>query len=411
MKLKTLITSLLLVTATVVAAQTYDNTNTEAITAHVLYHMEQDGFFYRSENRDLFRVSGKPYAYDKALRQLYVIAERANCTVTLTKDAAKEVKRNKAIPQLKGEALTAERDRQTALLDTQFKEYNDRRTQHLADSVAKARADSIAKARADSIAREERLAAERKRLADYKNSHNKYCLPTGGIALVCRNDDCPITFKEDSVKVFAIKADASYTGENPAAHADSLCFMTYKEGFLGVPEGTIHSVTIPAELRASEAFQLHCQAFADSLFLRGDEYADAVEDLRYYSFSLYVDKVVKEAPYGFVKDWEWGNEYGTVTLDLTFLNTNAKTVRYIDVYFRITNDVGDTRATGHFRGTGPVEQYGFGRWDWDESSSINYCFYGDASKMSITKIILTYNGGSKRTLTGNQLHFDWDHDE
>lgn len=31
------------------------------------------------------------------------------------------------------------------------------------------------------------------------------------------------------------------------------------------------------------------------------------------------------------------------------MNTNRNTIKYIDVYFKVTNDVGDLRKTGHFR--------------------------------------------------------------
>lgn len=409
--MKKALLSLLLVLTTAAVAQTYDNTNTEAIRADVMYVMQPDGFYLRTTGHDLFRVSGKPYAYDKAQKQLHVVSERANCTVTLTKDAAKEVKKNKAIPQLKGEALTAERDRQTKVLDTRFAEKNAARRQHIADSIAKARADSIAKAREDSIAREEQLAAERRKVAQYRANTDFHHLPTGGAKIVCNREHCATTCTDASVLAFAIKPNMRYDGDAPAAHADSVCFVTYKEGFLGLDEPQVHSAAIPNEMRNNEDFQFHCQVFADSLFQKGSDYTEFVHGLRYYALSGFIDEVRKEAPYGFVEDWTWANNYGNITLDLTYFNTNAKTIRYIDVYFRVTNDVGDTRSTGHFRGTGPVEQYCNGRWDWDESASSNYCFYGDASKMSITKIILTYNGGSKRTLTGNQLRFDWEHDE
>ena len=85
------------------------------------------------------------------------------------------------------------------------------------------------------------------------------------------------------------------------------------------------------------------------------------------------------------------------------MNTNSQTIKYIDVYFRVTNGVGDVRKTGHFQGTGPLRELESATWDWDTSS---YYVAGDASNMSITKVILTFMNGTKKVLTGNLLVFD-----
>lgn len=85
------------------------------------------------------------------------------------------------------------------------------------------------------------------------------------------------------------------------------------------------------------------------------------------------------------------------------MNTSTQTIKYIDVYFRVTNDVGDVRKTGHFQGTGPLGEFESATWQWDTSS---YYVAGDASKMSITKVILTYMNGAKKVLTGNLIVVD-----
>lgn len=85
------------------------------------------------------------------------------------------------------------------------------------------------------------------------------------------------------------------------------------------------------------------------------------------------------------------------------MNTNSKTIRYIDVYFKVTNGVGDVRKVGHFQGTGPLKEFESGSWEWDSSS---YYVAGDASNMNITKVILTYMNGTKKVLTGNLLVFE-----
>lgn len=66
----------------------------------------------------------------------------------------------------------------------------------------------------------------------------------------------------------------------------------------------------------------------------------------------------------------------------------------------VRNDVGDIRGRGSFSGTGPVESMNSASWEWNHSS---YYVAGDASKMSITKVVITYMNGTTKTLTGNNI--------
>ena len=72
------------------------------------------------------------------------------------------------------------------------------------------------------------------------------------------------------------------------------------------------------------------------------------------------------------------------------------------MYFKITNGVNDVRKTGYFQGTGPLEEGETASWNWDSSS---YFLAGDASEMSITKVVINYMNGTKRVLTGNNIVF------
>ena len=111
----------------------------------------------------------------------------------------------------------------------------------------------------------------------------------------------------------------------------------------------------------------------------------------------------KKAPYGFFKSWGWNDEYSCLSFNFNYMNTNAKTIKYIDVYFRVTNGVCDVRKTGHFQGTGPLAEFESASWEWDTSG---YYVAGDASEMNITKVILTFINGTKKVLTGNLLVFE-----
>ena len=121
------------------------------------------------------------------------------------------------------------------------------------------------------------------------------------------------------------------------------------------------------------------------------------------SYYKYLDKLEKEAPYGFFEDWGWSNEYSIVTFHFSYTNMNKSTIKYIAVHFKITNDVGDVRKTGYFQGTGPVEEYDTGSWEWDSSP---YFVSGDASTMEFTKIVITYTNGKQKVLSKNQIMYN-----
>lgn len=85
------------------------------------------------------------------------------------------------------------------------------------------------------------------------------------------------------------------------------------------------------------------------------------------------------------------------------MNLNKRTIKYIDVYWKVSNGVGDVRKTGHFKGTGPLQEYESANWNWDYSS---YYVAGDATEMEITKVIITYMNGQQLVLTGKQIKFN-----
>ena len=83
--------------------------------------------------------------------------------------------------------------------------------------------------------------------------------------------------------------------------------------------------------------------------------------------------------------------------------TNVSQPYFALASVKITNDVGDIRKTGYFQGTGPLKEGETASWDWDSSS---YFTAGDASNMSITKIVLTYMNGTKQVVAGKYLRFN-----
>lgn len=353
----------------------------------VSYERTRNGFFVKNTNKMVDAVTGvvENYAYDKKAQNLYVVTATSNVVVTLTKDYAKIIKKNKSIPQLSGDELTREVEKRNALLNDKFERLNHERKQEIADSIAKAKEDSIKEVnRLNSI-----MAAKKRERQDYMDSHNWHKVPLGSTSMTCGICNEYINTK-----------DVFYTF---GIHNDSIYYATQKEGDLGLSYIETHESKIPATLHADNDFLYHCDIYKDSLSNDSIDYADLVRSLGYYQYSKYLKQLKKEAPFGYVDDWGWDNEYSMVTFNIRYTNMNTKTIRYLTVYFKITNDVGDIRKTGYFKGTGPLEEAESASWNWDSSS---YFTAGDASKMEITKIVLTYMNGSQKVLTGDNIIYN-----
>lgn len=366
----------------------YSATNSYFRRAIVMYVKGADGFYKRVTDRMLDNVDGviSTYVYDKKAKILYVLTENANCAVTLNKDYAKKIKKDVSIKQLKDDELTEEIEKSTKYLDDKYNYLNEERTRHIQDSIAKekARADSIRHIRAL-----ERAAAARKAAEDnYRKTHDFVWVPTGGTSLYCSL--CENYFYEDSVLCLGIKNDSIY-------------FSTTEYGDLGLAITKCHAAKIPEDLAKDNKFLYHYRVFKDSLTNDTIDYQGVVDLFNWVKTSEYLDKIKRIAPYGYFESWGWDNEYSTVSFNFRYMNTNPKTIRYITVYFKITNDVGDVRKTGYFKGTGPLAQWESASWDWDHSS---YFVAGDATKMSITKVVLTWMNGKQQVVSGRYLRFN-----
>lgn len=387
---KVILVSLMMVMAVCCYGQ-YSQVNSFMRKALVTYKMGNDGFYYKVTDEMVPVVDNvvSIYAYDAKAQNLYVQTNNSNCVVTLTKDYAKIVKKNKMIPHVKGDDVLQEIEKVNSLLDAKFEQLNGMRRQHIADSIAAARArakaDSIAAARADSI----RMAKIEQKKSAYMAEHKWIWLPVGNTSLRCALCDEYISH-DDSIFCAAIKNDTIYHVER-------------KDLALGFSYLTVHKSAIPSSLKKDDKFMYHCEVYSDSLMADKHKVCEDTELMNWGWFNDALENMRKFAPNGYVVDWGWDNEYSNISFELEYMNTNKKTIKYINVFFKVTNAVGDVRKTGNFKGTGPVEEMHSASWDWDYS---HYYVAGDASNMEITKIIITYMDGSQKVLTGNQIKYE-----
>lgn len=149
-----------------------------------------------------------------------------------------------------------------------------------------------------------------------------------------------------------------------------------------------------------QEFLYHMKIFKDSLMTTDLSIPFVVEHWNSINNKHYYSNIKKIAPFGFVDEWSWSKKYSNLSFSIKYTNTNSKTIKYLTVYFKATNGVGDVRKIGHFQGTGPLEEWETGTWDFDYS---DYYVAGDTNHMTITKIVITYMNGSKKILTKNKI--------
>lgn len=384
---KTVLILVLLSIGMTIAAQNYNASNSLSRIALVYYYMDESGFFQKKENINLQEVFSvvSTYGYNKKSHELYIETDKANCIVTVNDDLHKLLKKSKSIPQLKPEELTVKADAINQELANKFERLNKARQKHIADSIERVKQDSIRKAKEDSL----RIVAERNKEISYRNSHRWFLLPSKSNSIYCVL--CEKTIEtSDSLFCYAIRNDTLYWGGS-------------ETGKLDMEIRHIHAGKIPDNLLKDKDFDYHRKVYNDSLSSKIFINIELASDLNTDYYIEYINDLKRLAPNGLFLDWGWNKEYSSISFNFRYMNTNKNTIKYIEVFFVVTNDVGDVRKTGSFRGTGPLEEWESASWDWDHSS---YYVAGDATNMSISKVIITYTNGTKVTIPKNKLRFN-----
>lgn len=330
------------------------------------------------------------YAYDEKNRNLYVVTNNANVRITLFDNKeTKRLMKNSLVPRLEGNSLQTEINKQSNILRQKFQTINT----HIQDSIEnKKERDKQEKEYNDSIDK------------IYFDKHKKtwYAFPINVTSLTCYDCRQRIDLVDHS---FVDKDGVSWLGVcHVSQDKQFLYYFCHELGLLNIKKLCAHKLIIPDVLKNYDKFQRHIRIFADSIknineTRNFDEDIDLIND---YHPELFSDEMQKIAPYGFVEDYRWDDEYGYVRLDFSYTNTNKKTIKYIKPYFQITNDVNDIRCNGYFSGTGPLKQYDTASWYWDDS---NYYVAHDASQMKITKLVITYMDGTTKILDKNHIVF------
>ncbi|MBP3246358.1 MAG: hypothetical protein J6M36_00575 [Prevotella sp.] len=372
----------------------YDSKNSIKVVALVKFDRNSDTrLFEKKEYVILTHVYGviNLYAYNKKTKELYVTNHEGNYVVTLNEETAKQIKKNKSIPQLKDNEIAALIKQKNAEIEEAYCNKNAYIIKEKEDSIAKAKSDSLEKVKRDSIKHVEdsiKAIRDKEIEQEYVKTHKWFALNVKGNTLRCEFCDGPINDR-DTIFCYSIQNDTIF-------------FSGKRYGKLGLPIKHIHAAPIPENLKNDSEFNYHRRLFKDSLTTKMNLNTDIVRAINYDYINDYFRLLKKEAPHGLFTEWGWDNEY-SISFNFRYLNTNKKTIKYIEVFWVLKNDVGDIRRTGSFRGTGPLAEFESAEWSWDHS---HYYASGDASKMSLSKVLITYMDGTKVTIPKNKIRID-----
>ncbi len=357
--------------------KTFDWTNTIAIIGLQEYDSKYGDFFVKKENtwvrwlpvEDVINY----YAYDKKNKKLYVETKHGNYVITLKDNEASYYKKN--VPNLKIEKLDEAITEANKRLEERISVENANIQKRIDEQKAREREKQLQKEREDSIKKVRDLEAREV----YRKNHKYTDIPVKKGTLYC--DFCKKSVEiDDTITCYA-------------ANDNKMVWFDMLQGELGLDYFHAHQGDISSTLKGYEPFKYHYEVFKDSLNAHYNaQLSEELDLLNTRYFLEHMVEIQKKAPHGYFESWSWDKDYSFITFSCTYVNTNKKTIKYIEVFWKALNDVGDVRKTGSFKGTGPVESWQSGSWSWDYS---HYYVAGDTSKMRLTKVIITYMDGSK----------------
>lgn len=210
--------------------------------------------------------------------------------------------------------------------------------------------------------------------------------------------------------VFAVSA---YTQNNGFTHILCDCHGKFYNALEGAKSNDTVVYSVPIEIYnnniSKEYFELHydndvkyLSHILDSIRTIPTDTWSGAEEYTYMINFFEIERIGETFKYGYIDDWSWSlNSVNGINLNISYTNTNKKTIKYIDIYFIIKNPVGDicrlrynNTNTGHLRCVGPIEELETGTYRWDAI----YYTTGDANEMHFKKFVITYMDGSKYTL-------------
>ena len=400
-----LIMTISAVGANIITEGFFNPSNSIAITSIESYKTDHNGYWIKapSSNLNTLNLSDSVSVLGKNNKDksLFILAPHEIIQVMLSKDSYSAYKKAKEIQNLNPEEWNDLFSKKSKYLSEYHDWLNTTRKQYIQDSVVNAkrleeirrkeearRHDSIQaiinakrQAEEDSIYRESH---------DYRQVDISSLISTNGNYLKrpkCLIEDCDYRLDDSILTLWSLCNDTLVT-------------VSFMEMPLDLSVAKGHAFKLNDNIISDPIISRHIRVFKDSLSNSTESATDQVKIINHIGAEKLLTQITKKAPNGYIDDWEWDNEYGSVTFNVSYTNTNKKTIKYIKFFFTVYNAVNDVRGSGSVSGTGPVEEFSTARWEFDNT----HCWVaGDATTMKITKIHITYMNGSTVTLTGNKI--------
>lgn len=233
----------------------------------------------------------------------------------------------------------------------------------------------------------------------YRQTHDWHQLNLKS-STIFRCDFCSETHLEKNIYVSALSSDTIYYYKKEP-----------DQSLLGQSFHQLHYAKMASGFKNTQSFKEYVAIWRDSIENNNQFSNKEALRINQQSYIDFVSTIQKMAPVGFIQNWGWHlNTVSGIESYFSFFNTSKKTIKYVEFFFQMYNDVGDRcflryndSYTGSVKGVGPVPSFTASSWSWDRATHYTT---GDATSMKIVKVIVTYMDGSSKVLTGNMIKYE-----
>lgn len=369
------------------------------------FRMEGDGLYHYYETKGIELLSGEHTQYSKAVEGVehfycydnsnnifyYYTENTVGFYKPTTPDYIKLVK-----SYMKHGKVKKVKETEAMLLTGNILKGMQEKYRLKNDSILECKRIAREKFVRDSIEIAQKKAKEQE---EYRKNHDWRDLSMSKIyGLKC--DFCDVNHYMKNYKVMFISTDTLYyLLEEPDI------------SYLGISHVGIHYSALTNEFRNDNQFKEYISIWRDSIANYNNFSNQDAVIFNLIQYDEFKERVNRTAPNGFMQKWGWElNSAQGIEPFFCYFNSSKKTIKYVDFYFSVFNAVGDKcyleygrSYIGNVRGVGPVEPFEAGSWSWDRATHYTS---GDASEMSIVRLVITYMDGTTKTIPNSSIIYD-----
>jgi hypothetical protein len=365
------------------------------------YEMESDGLYYFKSNpqkisyskyKSISKGNERFFCYVKEEEMYFFYTDNIiGAFTTHDKSIAKELKKSlkeNNVKTIKADELQGMINKVVELLNPIYTRKN--------DSIAEVRRKQKEILVLDSIAKEKQKEIDRD---EYRKTHDWHKLNlSDSYGLYCRV--CDGTHYLKNITIQSLSSDTIYYFLNTPDYT-----------MLGIDKNSLHYSKMTNKLKNDKNFAEYIKIWHDSIANNNKQSNKMADEYNLIQEKKFLSKVNAAAPDGFIL--RWGCDFNSadgIEPYFSYFNSSKKSIKYVDLYFSVYNDVGDRcylkydrSYVGKIRGVGPVDSFTSGSWKWDKATHYTS---GDATNMKIVKLVITYMDGTIKSLTQQSIKYD-----